>query len=38
MLARTGMAVEKGTKTVISMNFGVFVEREINNVPAGFSH
>jgi hypothetical protein len=30
-LARTGVAVEKGTKAVISVNFSVYGRRTFNN-------
>src|SRR5215469_11218211 len=35
-LLKPGLVVEKGTNTVISKNFGVFVERKFNKLQSEF--
>jgi hypothetical protein len=35
-LLKTGVAVEKGTKTVISVNFTAYGKRRFNNLRANF--
>jgi len=36
-LLKSGVAVEKGTKAVISMNFSAYGERTFNNLRANFA-
>src|SRR6266478_175402 len=36
-LTKTGVAVEKGTKAVISVNFSAYGERTFNNLRANFA-
>jgi hypothetical protein len=36
-LAQSGVAVEKGTKAVISMNFSVYGRRTFNNLRTNFA-
>jgi hypothetical protein len=36
LLAQSGVAVEKGTKAVISVNFSAYGKRRFNNLQANF--
>jgi len=37
LLTKSGVAVEKGTKAVISVDFSVYRERTINNLRTNFA-